>query len=103
MASDPNGATAIIAGGVQVADERTGAVRARGEKIAADGRSENIYQVTTSAGEVKYVVWGKGTFTVPNGVTIHTSVIPPQSGNYVWEAISAGEKVTLSPNPILLK
>ena len=75
----------------------------RVEKIAADGRSENIYKVTTSAGEVKYVVWGKGTFTVPTGVSQQTSVIPPQSGNYVWGAIKAGEKVTLSPNPVVLK
>lgn len=76
---------------------------ARVDKIAADAKGVNIYKITTQAGAVKYVVWGTGNYTLPNGVTQMTSVIPKADGTFAWQAAQAGKGIALSPNPILVK
>jgi hypothetical protein len=76
---------------------------ARVEKLSSDARGLNVYKITTQAGAVKYVAWGTGAFTVPNGVTQMTSVIPPRGGAFAWQAAQAGQSVPLTENPILFK
>jgi DNA-binding beta-propeller fold protein YncE len=64
---------------------------------------ENSFRITTEAGDVKYVAWGSGNFTVPAGVTQMASVIPNADGSFTWQAVGAGDVVTLAPEPVLLK
>ncbi|MBI5653735.1 MAG: endo-1,4-beta-xylanase [Chloroflexi bacterium] len=76
---------------------------ARVEKISADARGMNAYKITTQAGAIKYVVWGTGNYTLPNGVTQMTSVIQKADGTFAWQAAQAGKAITLSANPVLIK
>ena len=73
------------------------------EQLSSDARGVCAYKITTDAGAVKYVVWGTGRYTLPVGVTQQTSVIPAGDGSYAWQPAQAGQAVTLSPNPILIK
>jgi hypothetical protein len=70
------------------------------ELLSSDARGLNAYKITTQAGAVKYVVWGKGSYSVPNGVTQMTSVIPTADGSFNWQA---AQSVQLTENPILFK
>jgi hypothetical protein len=76
---------------------------ARVEKISADAKGVNAYKITTQAGAVKYVAWGRGNYTIPPGVTQTTSVIPKADGNYAWQPTQAGKVVALSASPVLFK
>jgi len=71
--------------------------------LSADPRRANVYRVETEAGDVKYVVWGNGVFSVPEGVTRATSVVPDDQGAFSWQPVTAGQELTLSPMPVLLK
>jgi hypothetical protein len=73
------------------------------ERLSSDARGLNAYRVTTQAGEVKYVVWGRGSYTLPGGVTQMTSVIPAADGSFDWQAAQAGQSIPLTENPVLIK
>lgn len=72
------------------------------ERISSDARGLNVYKITTQAGAVRYVVWGKGNFTIPQGISQMTPVIPPAKG-YVWQSVQSGQTLTLTRDPLLLK
>ena len=72
------------------------------EPLSADPKGSNIYRVETQAGAVKYVIWGQGSFTVPEGITQMTSVVS-DTGNFEWQPVSPGEEISLSLTPLLLK
>ncbi len=62
------------------------------------------YRYVTDAGEVKYVIWGSGTTTVPTGVSRMASVVPDSSGNMNWQTVSTGSSVVLqTETPYLFK
>lgn len=73
------------------------------ETVVSDPRALNAYKITTQRGDVRYVVWGTGTYRIPEGITRMTSVIPDAGGGYTWESIKAGETLTLALEPVLLK
>jgi hypothetical protein len=73
------------------------------EKIACDGRGANIFRFVREDGQERYVVWGTGEFTVPEGIRQMTSVIPAGQEEYAWQAISPGERVQLTEIPVILR
>jgi hypothetical protein len=70
--------------------------------ITKNPSGANVYKVTTSKGEIKYVAWGNGIYTVPSGVTGKTSVIPVNN-SFNWESVQAGTGITLSQNPMIFR
>ncbi len=72
------------------------------EGVHVDPRGTNVYRITTRSGAVKYVVWGTGTYRVPEGVTEMTSVVPDASGTFAWQRVTPGMTLSLSAIPILL-
>ncbi|MFQ5593507.1 MAG: hypothetical protein ACE5HA_05100 [Anaerolineae bacterium] len=73
------------------------------EILSSVPAGENSFRITTEVGDVKYVVWGSGSFTVPAGITQMTSVIPNADGGFTWQPVEAGDVITLAPEPVLLK
>lgn len=73
------------------------------EKIACDGRGANIFRFVREDGQTRYVVWGTGNYTLPQGISQMTSVIPDAQGNYTWQSAKPGERFQLSETPILLR
>lgn len=73
------------------------------ETISSDSRGVNIYKITTKSGTAKYVVWGAGTFTIPAGMMLMTSVVPDANNSYTWQSAKEGASITLSEIPVLLK
>lgn len=63
----------------------------------------NAYRVATEEGEEKYVVWGEGVYQIPEGVSEMVSVVPPQTGVYVWQPIPVDGVLQLTDVPVLLK
>lgn len=76
---------------------------ARVEKISADARGVNAYKAVLKDGGVKYVVWGRGSFKVPAGVTKMVSSAPEADGGYVWQSAKQGASLDLTAVPVLLK
>jgi len=73
------------------------------ELLSSDGRGVNAYKVITQAGAVKYVAWGRGNYSLPDGATQFTSVIPTADGSFSWQAAQAGQSIPLTEYPILIK
>ncbi len=60
-------------------------------------------RIVTTSGTTKYVVWGQGAFTVPDGIGRMTSVISNGDGAFAWQVIVPGQSVPLSDFPLLLE
>jgi hypothetical protein len=76
----------------------------RVEPLSTGGQAgQNVYRVVTRAGVVRYVAWGAGSFTVPEGVSRMTSVVPPDGGAYQWQPVRAGQTVVLAREPVLME
>jgi hypothetical protein len=73
------------------------------EVISSDAKGLNAYKITTKAGAVRYVAWGKGKFTLPAGVSQSTSVLPDRQGGFKWSPAAAGASLPLTSLPILIK
>ncbi|MBF0205160.1 MAG: hypothetical protein HQK67_12865 [Desulfamplus sp.] len=73
------------------------------ETISADPKGINSYKATTDSGGVCYVVWGEGDYTIPEGLTQTTGVIPNADGSYTWESAQGGDLVSLTSEPLLFK
>ncbi|MCD6291718.1 MAG: hypothetical protein J7M34_14580 [Anaerolineae bacterium] len=71
--------------------------------VSAEPRGPNVYRVKTKDGAIRYVAWGSGSFTVPEGISKMTSVVPDSSGNFSWVNVTPGQKITLGESPVLLK
>lgn len=71
------------------------------EALTADPRQVNAYRITTEAGETKYVLWGKGTYPTPAGMTQMVSVVPEAGGHFTWQVPPA--QIELANDPVLLK
>lgn len=69
----------------------------------SDTIPDNRYKITTESGETKYVFWGSVSAAVPEGASQMASVIPSEDGVFTWTKVAAGQKVTLTDEPILLK
>ncbi|MFA5792882.1 MAG: hypothetical protein WC897_03375 [Candidatus Gracilibacteria bacterium] len=67
---------------------------------AMDG---GVFEITTKTGELKYVAWGNSDYTLPANITQMTSVVPNDKGEFVWESVSAGETITLTEVPVIIK
>ncbi|HAO22209.1 MAG: hypothetical protein BWK80_26055 [Desulfobacteraceae bacterium IS3] len=73
------------------------------ERLSSDARGINAYRITTAAGQVRYVVWGKGSYTIPTGITQRVSVVPNADGAYTWQSARSGEVLALTTTPVVLK
>jgi hypothetical protein len=73
------------------------------EMQASDPQRLNIYHVQRKDGQVRYVAWGKGHFTVPEGMSSYTSVVPREDGSFIWIPTQAGKEIPMSEIPVLLK
>ncbi|MCD4685842.1 MAG: hypothetical protein K8S97_07890, partial [Anaerolineae bacterium] len=73
------------------------------EAILTERDGAQVYRVVTAAGATKYVAWGAGTFTVPEGMTQAVPVVPDVGGTYSWEAVATGDVLTLTAVPVLVK
>jgi len=73
------------------------------ETLDVNPQGANAYRITTGTGAVKYVAWGSGTFTLPDGVTQMTGVMPGPDGKYGWESVTPGETILLSATPVLVR
>lgn len=71
--------------------------------LAGQSGGVNNYEIITQTGAKKYVAWGSGNLTIPSGITQMTSVIPLANGSFSWQPVQAGQTITLSPYPVLLK
>jgi hypothetical protein len=71
--------------------------------VSAAPRGLNVYRVETKDGAVRYVAWGNGSFTVPEGISKMTSVVPDESGHFPWKTVAPGQRVSLTDFPTLLK
>lgn len=74
------------------------------EMIASKAkRGENSYLINTKLGDDKYVVWGSGFYTIPEGMTEMASVIPNEDNLFDWETVEEGDVIELSGVPNLIK
>lgn len=73
------------------------------EVIACDGRGANIFRFVREDGRERYIVWGTGTFTIPNGLSEQVSVAPDAQGRYIWQPTTPGQSLQLSDMPLLLR
>jgi len=73
------------------------------EALETDIDGINSYKFTLDNGTIKYVVWGNGTYKIPDGITNMTNVIPDETGAFDWEDVNSGDLITLTENPVLLK
>lgn len=71
------------------------------ETIEKNPVGRNIYKITTEGGALKYVAWGSGDWSIPEGTTTMTSVMPSANGNYTWADVPS--TIPLSATPILVK
>lgn len=70
----------------------------------SDGGETYRYQFVTDARQTKYLVWGTGTATVPDGMSQLASVIPGTDGGMTWQSVTPGQEITLDADyPYLLK
>ena len=74
----------------------------RVETLSNDLKGLNCYRITTHAGEVRYVVWGRGIYVIPDGVREYTSVVPATDGEFSWQSVQVGASLPVSEIPILL-
>ena len=61
------------------------------------------YEVRSADGATHWVVWGSGTWTVPDGMTEQTSVMADTTGVYTWTPAVGGDSIALDDTPILLR
>ena len=73
------------------------------DMLFSEPRGANVYKITKTSGEVRYVAWGSGSYTLPPGITKMTSVIPDKDGNFAWHEVEASTQIALSPDPGLLR
>ncbi len=73
------------------------------EALARNPMGVNHYRFTRTDGGVRDVVWGSGSFSVPDGRSQMTSVVPDGEGQFAWTQVSPGQKVSLTDTPVLLK
>lgn len=66
-------------------------------------QEQQVFRVETAVGETKYVAWGQGSFTVPEGMAQMASVVPDETGGITWLEVTPGETITLTEYPVLLK
>ncbi len=71
--------------------------------VRVEPRGMNLYRVEREDGGIRYVVWGSGSFTVPEGLSQMTQVVPDAQGNFAWQQVTPGQQITLTDIPILLK
>lgn len=69
--------------------------------ITQDPKGQNIYKLTKSTGEIYYLAWGNGSYTVPENIRQYTSVVTKQK-DFSWQMIDPGEMLNLTAVPILL-
>lgn len=72
------------------------------ELLSADARGLNSYKIIRQDGEVRHVVWGKGSWMAPEGVSQMAAVTPGANG-IAWQVVEPGQKIALSSTPLLLK
>ncbi len=68
-----------------------------------DWKGVNAFKFTLPQNTVKYVAWGTGHLSVPQGVTKMTSVLADSTGTFHWEPVTPGQILQLSDMPVLLK
>lgn len=73
------------------------------ESISCDGRGMNIFKFMREDGQARYVVWGAGSYTIPDGIGEMTSVIPDSQGGFSWKGVLPGERIQLTEIPLLLR
>lgn len=73
------------------------------ETISCDGRGANIFRFVRQDGAERYVVWGTGQFSIPQGISEQVSVIPDGQGNYTWQPAAPGQELRLNDIPLLLR
>lgn len=70
--------------------------------FSADARGLNCCKITRQDGGVRHVVWGKGSWMAPEGISQMAAVTPGANG-IAWQAVQPGQKIPLSSTPLLLK
>lgn len=76
---------------------------AQAESVSCDGRGANVFRFARQDGQARYVVWGTGQFTIPQGISQQVSVVPDGQGGYVWQPAVPGQNLSLSEIPLLLR
>ena len=76
---------------------------AKVEALSSDPEGVNHYRFTREDAGERDVVWGQGSFTVPQGSSQMTSVVPDENGQFTWVNVTPGQKIDLSDTPFLLK
>lgn len=72
------------------------------EKMTGSSKTQYVYKISfADSDEVKYVAWGTGALSIPEGVSKYTSVV--LSGTTLEWASVSGTTLTLSDIPVLLK
>lgn len=63
------------------------------------------YRIDASDGSVKHVVWGAGSYGVPDGMTQMAFVIADAKGNVAWRPVKPGDDIVIVDGdaPLLLK
>ncbi|SLM32040.1 exported hypothetical protein [Desulfamplus magnetovallimortis] len=73
------------------------------EAVYVDPAGANIYQITTAPGNRYCVVWGDGSYDIPDGAIQMTSVVPDDDGSYTWDSVGDQSTLVLTQEPVLLK
>jgi hypothetical protein len=60
-----------------------------------------VYKVIGTDDSIKYVAWGQGAWTLPEGMTKYTTVVPDAQNGYTW--IPTASSLTLSALPVLVE
>jgi hypothetical protein len=71
-------------------------------ELNSPDEEQKLYQFRLPSGELVYVAWGSGNIVVPTGVSVMTSMYT-EDGVFVWSPIVAGQSITLSDIPVMIK
>ncbi len=73
------------------------------EKMASPQKDQYLYKISfEGSNEYKYIAWGGGSLSIPQGITLYASVVF-EGSNPKWMSTEDQSKLSLSEVPLLLK
>lgn len=67
-------------------------------------QSDYVYKITKTDGTICYVAWSatSTSWTIPEGMSQTTSVVPNDDGSFAWTTVSPGDTINLTTAPVLV-
>lgn len=71
--------------------------------ISCDGRGATVVHFVRADGEERWVAWGSGALTVPASAREAVTVVPDAEGRFTRQPVRPGERLGLTPIPVILR